>query len=247
MVRSIAAVIMGGAVLASCQTTQRYADLVGNGRLDLNARQGETLERYLALSNAGNFAIDVTDGQMFWNFCPEIQCASGDWKRAAVQDCEQRLGGPCKLVAQGKDIVWRGPIFVDGQPFRQAAAKTTVTVPSEGEPAQYRIKYGLRGTPGAWIDGRIVRRWTNEGIAYDLRFTDGLVCKGDVTLAGRRNDVPVGTPESGRTVGSCQSEIATSFRFDYKGPYETFGPDSGIIVGRDNQQLFIDVAFGPSN
>lgn len=117
--KALAAVLLGGAILAGCQTTRNYDDLVGSGRLDLNRSQGQALERYLALSNGSNFAIDVTDGQLFWNYCADVQCASGDWKRVAVEDCERRFGGPCKLVAQGKEIVWRGPIFVDGAPFKQ--------------------------------------------------------------------------------------------------------------------------------
>lgn len=245
-----AAVTVGLSFLVSgCQTTRSYDELVGSGPLNLSTNQGASLEKYLALINGSNLAINVTSGQMFWNYCPDVQCASGDWKRVAVRDCESHFGGTCKLVASGKDIVWRGPVSINGVAFANKTPAAAESPPTsiDGIPALYRMKIGWGVSPGNWVDGKINLTRSPNTIAYKATFTDGVVCDGDVEISPQRHDVPATAPPSGRTIGTCLAQRNDKFRFEFEGPFETFGPNSGVILGRGDGRVQIEITYSDSN
>ena len=101
-------------LIAGCVTTQSYDQLVGQGRVDLSERTWASYKRYTALPNPGAFAINPANGRTRGNYCSEVQCNVGDWKRTAVDRCTAQTGSQCKLFANDKKIIWRGPVYVLG-------------------------------------------------------------------------------------------------------------------------------------
>lgn len=236
-----------GALVSGCQTTPAYSEIVGAGPLRLSPKQAALTQRFLALQNGGGLAINVASGRMYFNYCPEMQCEVGPWDRAAVQDCAQRFGSPCKLMATGRDIVWRGPITVAGKPFdheRGGHLKAKVRKLDEKVfPARYRLTLGWGATPGDWIDGEIGFESKQDGLSYSASFTDGVKCDGDVQVAADRHDHPPTTLPSGKTKGLCVAALYAGFKFPYEGALEALGPEHGVIQAQGNKRRTVEIIY----
>ena len=96
-------VLVGAALLYGCQAT----DYLGSGPLVLNASQQRHFASYKNKDTSSKYFMVTTDKRGTFNFyCEDItgcQMSPGQ----ATSLCEMHHGKPCKLYAEGNDVVWR--------------------------------------------------------------------------------------------------------------------------------------------
>ena len=110
-------------VLAGCQSV----NYVGSGPIVLRGVHQASFDQYKNTDTSDKYFLMTTDAKGSFRFyCEDIsgcQMSPGQ----AVNLCEMRYGKPCKIYAEGNEIVWRfdGPKTVPEAPFW---AKTAATV-----------------------------------------------------------------------------------------------------------------------
>ncbi len=110
--------------LVACQTSGAIHQDAGSGPISLSPSVKIAFESYKELEGWGFFAVS-TDGQHYgYGGCVSLGACYSDGDMAALRRCRQRSGGvPCKIYADGPNIVWQG-IAESGKAF----AKTKATV-----------------------------------------------------------------------------------------------------------------------
>ena len=90
-------------VLAGCQT----AEYTGSGPLTFSTSQQNHFDQYRNSDTASKYFMVTEDGRGTFNFyCEDVTgCAMSPGQ--AINLCEMRHGKPCKLYADGNDVVWR--------------------------------------------------------------------------------------------------------------------------------------------
>ncbi|MBT3886880.1 MAG: hypothetical protein HOF70_19020 [Rhodospirillaceae bacterium] len=91
-------------LLAGCNLAEKY---YGSGPLELSPRARAMYNQYLTRGEPIAFAVTL-DGKIgYYRYCEDVQCLPDNGARNAVDGCEEAYGQPCKLYANGKNVVWR--------------------------------------------------------------------------------------------------------------------------------------------
>ncbi|MBT8003114.1 MAG: CHAT domain-containing protein [Rhodospirillales bacterium] len=92
-------------VLAGClNSANKYT---GSGPITLSFRVKTAFNEYMKLQAPGAFAVTLDGTGFGGRYCANINCTSENSVRAAVESCEQRNRRPCKLYADGRNVVWQ--------------------------------------------------------------------------------------------------------------------------------------------
>ncbi|MDD9902814.1 MAG: hypothetical protein OXT06_04545 [Rhodospirillaceae bacterium] len=108
--------------IAACQTSGGMHRDAGSGPITLSSSVKVAFEHYKQYDGWGFFAVSP-DGQHFgFGGCPSLGACYNDGDNAALRRCKERSGGvPCKIYADGPNIVWQG-IEGSGKAFEKTDA-----------------------------------------------------------------------------------------------------------------------------
>ena len=91
-------------LLGSCNLADKY---YGSGPLELSPGARTMYNQYLTRGEPIAFAVTL-DGKIgYYRYCEDVQCQPDNGPRRAVDGCEEAYSQPCKLYANGKNVVWR--------------------------------------------------------------------------------------------------------------------------------------------
>ena len=102
--------ILYGVMLASilllrgCNTADKY---YGSGPLTLSPNVRASFNYYLTRGEPIAFAVTLDGKKMSYFYCADVQCLPDNGPRQAVDSSEDRHSQPCKLYANGKNVVWQ--------------------------------------------------------------------------------------------------------------------------------------------
>lgn len=230
--------ILGIFVLFSgCVATQSYDALIGDGRLNLSDRTWSAFQRYKAEFNGSAFVYNPRTQHSYYLYCPEAQCAVSDKAKEAIYRCELKAGKGCKLFAQGKTIVWRGPVYVSGAIVHHG--RTPAPSPDRvSVPAKYRI-VGASG-PSEWKVGKIHIKETNQENTFEAEFHKSVYCDGVIAGAPRFSS---SEKYSSSLVGNCSFGRSVQPFSEFKGRLNVVSKGTGHINATDDQDRKTEIVF----
>lgn len=225
--------------VVACVPTKSFDELTGDGPLHMTRGNWAHFQKYRAELNPGAFAINPQRGIAYFNYCPAQQCEGGDWMRDAIRACGERTNGECKLFANFGELVWNGPIYVDGR--RINGPDDTFERDDGGKrvDAVYRMIDG--DEIGAWVQGTLVVIPKRGRQRISGSFRDGVVCDGHVD-----------TPKDGEgfvTEGTvnvrCARTTGDAISTEVNGAFVSTAPYVGRFEGSDGGSIRIEVGYSP--
>lgn len=231
-------------IAASCVTTQSYDEIVGKGRVDLSAKTWAHFKKYQDRFNSGAFAYNPRTNYAYYNYCADVQCAAGNRAREAVAGCTERSGPGCKLFAQNGEILWRGPVFVEGHQVSSnssgSASASTAKAPGLSLPAKFRLV-----TPagaGEWQAGKLNVADDGRSNVFDAEFMGGARCSGQILGA-----IQFSTSDKYFTSlkGQCRMGSSGAQPIGFSGFINMVARHTGHITGDSGPRRKVEIVFQP--
>lgn len=182
-----------------------------------------------------------------YNYCPEPQCLVGDWKRAAFETCTTRTGSQCKLFADGKDIVWRGPVYVLGERVSGAVSGGPEADSRRHVHATYRINRD--GKNGAWFGGQFRMSAQRGRQSFDGSMSLGragkLACSGSIDLPKSGDEPGNGQTLEGAVEGLCTESGGSKAKHRFQGSVQLTDTLKGNNQAVNRSAHLLEFAFSP--
>ena len=125
-------------ILSGCQST---GSGIGSGPIKLSPAIHAFYQKYLARPDTFHFAVSpdgLTAGASYWPSGATPNDCEIDTGGVALRACNSHGRGPCKLFADGKNIVWQGPVY-DATWVLMKAAPTGKAIAAEKGSSQANI------------------------------------------------------------------------------------------------------------
>ncbi len=228
-------------LIAGCVTSQSYNEIVGTGRIDLNAGTWAHFQKYQKQENGGAFAYNPRTGYAIYNYCPETQCEVSDKARDAIASCKEKSGEGCKLFGQNADVVWRGPVYVGGRLMNNAGSGLAAAAPRSAAisvSAAFRIV--SKSDPAPWQTGKMDFTSDGQSDLFTAKFGQSVTCSG--AMLGKRQ-FSTSTKYFTRSDVKCLSGGVWLTQFE--GFLTVIAKHTGQITDTDGQNRKIEIAFKP--
>lgn len=233
------------ALLAGCLSRPPYDDLVGQGRLDLPPAAWAHFQKYRREHDPGYFVVNQTRPYVLFNYCPDTRpCASSDRIYDAINACESRSGGKCRIMAAEGRIVWRGDIYVGGRRVSGAESLAAAPAARPAPDAQtlqaiYRISEGDEA--GAWMNGSIRTSKRSGATMFSATFADGMSCDGEIGAPAHGAARPI----EGSVKGVCLGGPHIDDKIGFNGRFRSERLHAGQMTGVDDQGRAIELIYLP--
>lgn len=227
-------------LMVGCVATQSLDDIIGSGRIDLPQRSWTHFQKYKDLPDSGAFVYNRRARYSYYNYCPEAQCAFSNRARDAIFGCEQKVGKGCELLAQSGEIVWRGPIYVNGAIVHNGNDSTVAIA----NPVRLSAKYRLVSKSDAdhWRVGTVEIREAGASNVFTAEFARNIRCTGAFLGASRFKD----TDKYFTTIrGECRFGKMIEPYSKFTGSLNVIARHTGHIAATDGQGRKMEITFQP--
>jgi hypothetical protein len=217
--------LISALLVSGCKTNPD----AGDGPLSMTYKTKAAFDNYLKLQNPFWFAVSIDGQSSGWSYCTSGSNCTGT-SYDAISYCESSSKGtPCKLYAQGRNVIWEGPITLRPDAAKIEGSSTQGKESTKDNPHDTKITSQGSGKKIECIFPEIGRSFVYDragrDFVYKVKEVDKEYAK-VVVVAGYKSDF-ITRLSTGYGFSLMLGESATAI-FD-KEMFKSYCP---LVVGR---------------